>query len=228
MSAAIAGIVVALPAEYRTFVGAGALARIRLAGVGAGNAARAAEALVAEGARGLVSWGCAAGLDPAAAPGTLCLPRIVIEREEAFPADRGWHERVREALAQRLRATDAPLVAAAHVIATVAEKRQLGARHEAVAADMESAAIARVARAHGLPFLAVRAIVDPAGMAVPSAVAGGVDARGRVPLGPLLARVALRPREAAELVKLALCFRAALATLTAAARRMNGDLRLAA
>jgi hypothetical protein len=55
------------------------------------------------------------------------------------------------------------------VVSDPADKRKLHAFTRAVAVDMESHLVARLADAHGLAFAAVRVIIDPAHRTVPPA-----------------------------------------------------------
>ncbi len=54
-----------------------------------------------------------------------------------------------------------PIATVKQIVLTREEKRRLGAESGAMAVDMESAAIASVASARGVPFLAIRVILDP-------------------------------------------------------------------
>jgi adenosylhomocysteine nucleosidase len=54
------------------------------------------------------------------------------------------------------------LLCVSELVGKPADKKALGARHDAVAVDMESAAIARLCSKHEVPFGCVRAISDHA------------------------------------------------------------------
>jgi adenosylhomocysteine nucleosidase len=56
------------------------------------------------------------------------------------------------------------IVTVDHLVSDPAEKQLLGESHDAV--DMESAAVAEVCAARGVPFLAVRAVSDTVGTAL--------------------------------------------------------------
>jgi adenosylhomocysteine nucleosidase len=99
------------------------------------------------------------------------------------------------------------------VVGTRTEKASLQQQTGAVAVDMESGAIARRARAHNLPFLAVRAIADPAMMDFPGAVTRSLNPRGDVRILELLSHIARRPREIPDLIRLGQAFGAAVRTL---------------
>ncbi|MDL2337701.1 MAG: hypothetical protein QFE16_07665 [Pseudomonadota bacterium] len=236
MSGARSGFVVALPSEARTLcrraarVGecfaVGEHALVAVSGMGERHAEKAAQTLVDAGAHGLVSWGCAAGLSPELDPGALCLPQFVIATDgQLWPTDAAWRSCVVEALGQRV-VSSAMLVHAAQMLASVAAKRELAAHCGAAVADMESAAIARVAHRQGLPLLVVRSVVDPAGLTLPTFITEHVDDSGHVPMAPLLRGLLRQPRDLLTLLRLASGLRAALASLRAVAACTGGDLLL--
>ena len=82
------GVVTGLAAEAATLPGDDL--RIALSAAEPARAAHAADAMIAGGARLLLSYGFAAGLDPQLGPGTLLLPEAVVAHEgEVETPDRG-------------------------------------------------------------------------------------------------------------------------------------------
>ncbi len=79
---------------------------------------------------------------------------------------------------------------------------------------MESAAVAAIAAAHHLPFVALRVIIDAASDALPKSVIAASQG-GRLRIGKLLA--GLSPGEIAALVGLARRYRVAIGSLRAVA-----------
>ena len=69
-------------------------------------------------------------------------------------------------------------VVSSREIARAAKKRELASRFSADLVDMEGAAVAEVAEAHGLPFLAVKAVSDEMDFELPP-LQGFVDPEGR-------------------------------------------------
>ncbi len=230
------GIVAALPSESRSLcrqavrVGErraiGDHALLAVSGVGEWRAEHAAQALVDAGVGGLVSWGCAAGLSPELPVGALCLPDFVVAVEgHRWPTDSAWRRSVTEAVGARA-VFNGALAHASQVLASSAAKRELAAQADAVVADMESVAVARVAHRHGLPLLVVRSVVDPLGLTLPAVIADHIDESGRVPLSPLLRGLLRRPSDLLTLLKLASGFRASLASLRAVATCAGDNLLL--
>jgi adenosylhomocysteine nucleosidase len=205
-------------------------ASVLVSGAGPENARRAAERLLESGVGGLVSWGCAAALHPTLRPGSLLLPRRIVGSDgAAFHTDQDWRDRVGKALGDANIPFDGDdLADSRDIVATEEGKQHLALRTGAHAVDMESAAIARVALARSLPFLVIRAVADPAGMAVPSAVLRATGTDGRVDLLRLFAALVTRPGELPALIRLGLHFNAAIDTLRRAYRVVSPDLLLPA
>lgn len=236
MSVSRVGLVVALPSESRTWcrravrVGAqqaiGDQALLAVSGVGEQRAAQAAQWLVDAGVSGLVSWGCAAGLAPGLATGALCLPDAVVTPDgEHWTTDAAWRQLLSTALGERA-ASGGSLAHASQVVASSTAKRTLAAQTGGAVADMESAAIARVAHRHALPWLVVRSVVDPLEWSLPALVTDHLDDHGRVPLAPLLRGLLRRPADVWTLVQLARGFRASMASLRAVRAGAGDNLLL--
>ena len=190
-------------------------ARIACAAADAARARDGARRLLAEGARALVSFGIAGGLDPALRPGDLVLAEQIHSAEgETFACDPDLHARWEaEARAAGLRHSGGILLGSARPITSVAEKWDLHESSGAVAVDMESAAVARVAAGAGIPVLAVRAIADPAERTLPATAVGSIGPDGEPRLGSVLLGLCRRPWEIPALLQLRRDRDAALATL---------------
>ena len=160
------------------------------------GAEAAAHRLAAAGVGGLVSFGLAGGLDPALRPGAVVIPEIVLSDGCRFAAD--------PALSHRLGAFNAvTLLAAARAVADAAEKSRLWHATGAVAVDLESGAVARVAASLGLPFAVLRAVCDPAEATLPPAALAALDADGAIGLWRVLGSLARHPGQLPALLRLA-------------------------
>jgi adenosylhomocysteine nucleosidase len=200
----VTGVVAALPAEAR-WLRASAL-QVRVGGVGAEHARRAARALLADGAHALISWGTAAALSPDLALGTLVIADRVVSDSDSLAPDESWCARVFDAM--RVRAPTVAIVRGAiacptRVLRDAAAKAALARDTGAVAADMESAAIGSVAREAGAPWLVLRVISDTADMVVPPSVVSAIGADGALSMRRLLAGLAKRPSDVAAFPALA-------------------------
>ena len=175
------------------------------AGADSARAAREAAALVAAGAQALLSFGLAAGLDPTARPGAvLCPDRVLFADGESLATDRAWRSAViAAAAAAGIAVAQGGIAATDRVLATPAEKRALGARTGALAADMESGATARAAAGAGLPHLVLRSVADPAERALPGWMRSTVRADGRIAGLGLAAALVRRPWDVPALARIA-------------------------
>lgn len=235
----ITGIVVALPEEIVTltakridkghcvFIGDKIL--VACAGMGPKNAAAAAGLLVSKGASRLISWGCAAALEPSLQAGDLTLADRLLDAEnEEIKVNPDWLNHTRAVFTEvfpgrgKQAVLHTGLLTESDTIVTSGKaKQQLHSFTGALALDMESSAVAKVAQKHGLPFLAIRAIADPAGMGLPEAVVYATDADGEVAIGRLLGYLLRHPAQLPSLVKLGLYFNKAKQTLKQAASRLE-------
>ena len=182
-----------------------------------------AERLLADGADGLVSFGIAGGLDPGLSPGDLVLPeRIVAPDGEAIACDSAMRSRWQRAAAAAGQShAGGSLVGSDQAVVGVADKRRLYRSSGAVAVDMESLAVARVAGEAGVPFAAVRAVSDPAGRPLPRLVLGSIAPDGTPRLGRLARRACLAPWEVPALFRLRRDTDRALASLARISRQYS-------
>lgn len=161
---------------------------------------RAKEWLRAFPVRALVGAGIAGGLSAGLREGEVIAAREV-------RAEHGGSWRADSALLDRASgAADRTgvLLCGARPCFTAAEKAAVLTRHAGVgiaAADLESSGWARAAEAAGVPFVAIRAVLDPAGEDLPSAVAGAWSRNGLDRWG-VVAGALVRPREIPALLRL--------------------------
>ena len=218
------GVIAALPGEARslrksTAHWGGRGPEVVLSGIGPRAAGAAAESLVWAGAAGLVSFGYAGALKPALRSGTLILPDEIVDAGgRRYGTDSAWLSALAAAIAPDVPVVTGPLLSVDHMLASAEDKRAAHDATGAVAVDMESAAIGAVAGRHGLPFIAVRAVLDEAAHTVPSAILAAVDESGSVGLGRLVLALLARRREIATLIPLARAARASNQTLLAVCR----------
>lgn len=176
---------------------------------------------LAQGAGALLSFGVAAGLEPGRAAGSLVIPHEIIGAEGRYATDAPWSGRLRSTLrtcdAGPLAGVDAPLVRAA-------DKVQLHCATGAVAADMESHLVARLAVRAGRPFAALRVISDPAESDLPAAAVVGMKPDGSVNLSGVLASLLRNPRQLPDLARLATEMRTAMRVLRRCRQALGPDL----
>ena len=186
----------------------------KISGVGSGAAQLAAELLAKKGARSLLSWGCAGGLHAGLSPGNLIIPKKVLSVDRAsFPVDSAWHHRLCTRLGGYFDFHTGPMIQTPTALSAPADKIAAYKRTGAIAVDMESGAVAEVAKQKALPFLAIRAIVDPVSMTVPASALAAADEAGRVCPLQILKGLLSNPGEFFSLVQLIRNFRSVKSSL---------------
>jgi adenosylhomocysteine nucleosidase len=171
---------------------------------GAGHqAARHATEAILDGHRPqwIISAGFAGGLRPEVARHDLVMADCLI--------DAAGHRLVvdlkvdPQSLAQTPGVHVGPLVTVDRVVRLPEEKRALGDRHEALAVDMESYAVAEVCREHEVRFLAIRIISDAVDDELPRDIEALLAQKTRVAkLGAVVGAVWRRPSSVKDLWKL--------------------------
>ena len=158
----------------------------------------AIDAAIAPDTRGIISIGIAGALAPELEAGDIVIAERVVTACEAFETDAKWTAR----LAARLPGAIIGAILGRNTIADDAEvKALLHGSSRAVAVDMESHLAAQAARAHGLPFAALRVISDRADQSLPPAVRVAMRPDGSIALGRVLWSVAKRPGQVPALIR---------------------------
>lgn len=191
---------------------------VHVSGMREEAAGRAANALADAGVAALLSFGTSGGLDPALAPGALVAPRKVLNMDrEAFDTDAEWRGRLL-ARCGDIAISEGDLLTTRGVLLNPGIKYMARTQSGAAAVDLESAAVAAVAKARGLPFLALRAIIDDAETSLPDEIISSTDAYGRPRLGAMAAALLKAPYSLTELPRLARDFATASEALRAASQ----------
>ena len=227
----ITGIIVALPDEVSSltskkitkgdclFINDNTL--IAYSGAGPENAAKASQLLIDKGAERLISWGCAAALKANLHPGDLVIPQTLLtERHEELTIASPWFNDVLDQLPS-LNPFTGSLIESSFIVAESEEKKVIYKQTRAIALDMESIAVARIAIQNNLPVLAIRCIADPVTMNLPKAVSYALNTQGDVVLAKLLWFLLTHPNELPGLIKLGLHFNAAKNKLKLVARHLD-------
>ena len=195
------------------------------AGMGAHNASQAAQALIAADVDALVSWGVAGALDPALASGDTVLPVQVRDSEQnIYTVDHAWHAALKSRLGQQRLFADGTILSVQDVQHDVGSKSNLHQATQALAVDMESAAVARVALNANKPFVVVRTIFDSASMRIPASSTNATDQYGQVSIPKLITGVIRMPAEVLQYPQMVGSFAKAKKSLLRVAELCGHDL----
>jgi len=149
-------------------------------GIGMDAARRAAEAVIALYRPPLVlSVGFAGALDASLHVGDILTPAVVIDARDGSRVEIEGRNR---------QGTLVSFMA----VAGIDQKANLALAYGAHAVDMEASAVAAAARAHGIPFSAIKVISDEYNFEMP-ATARFIDPQGRFKTASFAMFVALRP-----------------------------------
>jgi adenosylhomocysteine nucleosidase len=211
MERAKIGFITGLTAEARWLRNAGFM--IKVGGGTPYGAEQAAEALVAEGAQGLISFGLAGGLKPGLVAGSIVVPTAVLEGNRVYPAD--------YALMSFLGgSTGAPIYAGQKIAATPHDKQLIFRRSRPDAIDLESGGVARVAQARGLPFAVLRAVADPWDTELPPVAMIALSDDGRMNFAAIARSVLRHPGQIKGLIALGQAAKAARAALVSRLQKL--------
>lgn len=164
-------------------------------GMGFARARRATQALVdGHAPRWLLSCGFAGALRPDIPIGSIVVADSIVDQHEQnlqidlhMPADPA-----RGLFVGRLLTAD-------ELVRTVALKKQLAEQYAALAVDLESLAVAQVARENKTRFLAVRVISDDLSADLPPEILSVVGATGSVRFGAAIGALWKRPSAAKDM-----------------------------
>ena len=167
-----------------------------------------------------MSWGFAGGLtSELGSGGVLLASRVMDGSGRQLRGDDAWRKRLADSVPPGLNVhRDGLLLASDTVLLRPADKALAAAESGAQAVDMESFVLATAADEHGLPWVAVRIILDTVADPLPRGVQHCVDAGGALRLRGVL-RLLAQPGQWPALAAAARCSRLArpsLAVLAAA------------
>lgn len=209
-----AGCVVSSRIPFNEQVSVNETVALWLSGMGEQAARAAAEGLHKGGATALVSFGVAGALDPRLKPGDLILPDSIHHAGKVWPVTTEWRDRLQSLLPMHDRIVVGTLASSQVPLTSEKEKQDLAQATGACAVDMESGAIAEVAANAGIPFIVVRAIIDPVHFSPPAALLGAVYPDGGVNPVRLMTLILKRSVYISTLMHMGAGMRAARKTLS--------------
>jgi hopanoid-associated phosphorylase len=149
-------------------------------------------------ASGIISIGIAGGLAPGLPVGQWVVADAVLVDGESLSTDPAWTSRLAARLPEAARGV---LLGVNAMVAEATQKASLHSTTGAVAADMESHIVARVARRHRLSFAAARVISDAAHHDLPPAVLVGMKSDGGMDLPAVLRSLLANPGQLPALIR---------------------------
>jgi len=152
----------------------------------------------ADRASGIISIGIAGALAPGLQVGQWVVADAVLVDGEPMPIDRAWTSRLAARLPEAARGL---LLGANAMVADATQKASLHSTTGALAVDMESHIVARVARRHRLPFAAARVVSDAAHRSLPPAVRVGMKSDGGMDLSAVLRSLLAEPSQLPALLR---------------------------
>ena len=166
---------------------------------------------LADGVRGLISFGIAGGLRPGLKPGAIIIGTSVIHSSgRTYQPDKRWSDRMFEFLPN---AESGPVAGSGTIIADRDEKHAIYLTSGAFSADMESHIVAQVASEYGLPFAVLRVVADPATLSLPPAAVNGLNPDGSPNIPAVLKSLATQPGQLWDILRIAGATRSAMKSL---------------
>ena len=156
------------------------------------------ESAVKAGGSGIISIGIAGALAAGLPVGQWVVADAVLDDGESLPTDPAWTSRLAARLPEAARGV---LLGVNAMVADATQKASLHSTTGAVAVDMESHIVARVARRHRLPFAAARVISDAAHHNLPPAVLVGMKSDGGMDLPAVLRSLLANPGQLPALIR---------------------------
>ena len=156
---------------------------------------------IAGDCRGLVSFGVAGGLEPKLHAGTCVVGSVITSGTTRFMTDWNWSRNLLQAIPS---AVYGAIVGISAPIAQTEAKRALHVSTGALAVDMESHVVARVAAARALPMAAVRVITDSASRELRPVALAAMRANGTIDVAAVIRSMMKDPSELPMLLRTAL------------------------
>lgn len=167
-------------------------------GMGYARARRATEALIeGHSPSWLLSCGFAGALLPQMKVGQIVMANEIVDMHgQQFSIDLKAETNESQGLYV------GRVLTADEIVRTIAEKQELHEKHQAIAVDMESLAVAQVARERRVRFMGVRAISDDMSADLPSEVLSVMGGSGAVRVGAVIGALWKRPSSMKDMLKL--------------------------
>ncbi|MBO6091387.1 MAG: hypothetical protein J6P00_04135 [Acetobacter sp.] len=194
------GILVGIKAEAQLIRKIFPYATIAISGATKEGARRESIRLATCGSNCLLSFGLAAGLNPALSTGSIIIPDKVVTRD-----GNSWtcHPALRHVLGHNPREVySGSLLHSDDIIFNASHKIALFSSSQCQALDMESGFLAQAAHDSGLPFAVLRVICDPATRSLPPVIQFVLSPEGGLKIGTLFTSLLRNPSQIQGLTRL--------------------------
>lgn len=173
-----------------------------VSGVGTKNATNAVNELAPKVSH-IISWGSAAGLSKILKPGDLILPDLILDENGAeYVTDSKFNDRMIKLFPKELSFHVGAICESINILKEVEEKREFAKKYHAIACDMESATIAKLATLKGISFSALRVISDDYNTNIPKSVYLSINKDGDFSMGKFLFQLLANPKEIIQVIRL--------------------------
>lgn len=205
------GIVIAMPNEAKCFrkgklplqevIQINERTNIYICGIGKEFASDGTKELIFSGVTHLLSWGFAGGLNKAFNSGDIILASSVHNGETDIHISSDWlSEQIPKEISNDWK--QGRLLSNMHMLSSPEEKQLWQKKTDSSVVDMESYAVKELALENGLPFAAIRFVIDTANMSLPKVVIEHTDNFGKPNIFKLIAACVSKPKTIKELIQL--------------------------
>ena len=195
-----------------------------LSGIGYESAYSASKLLLGLNIDALISWGVAGAIDSSLTSGDLIISKSIINNDKNYKATDNWIKRISDSCKdEAYKIVDGDIASSKEMCASVADKKLLFKKTSALAVDMESAAIAELAKNNNIDFIALRTIADTAETNIPEAVIKHTDNLGKPKLNLFILSCILKPAQIREIFILAKSYQKSLKTLRKLGSKLKDD-----
>jgi len=172
-------------------------------------------------AHGIISIGIGGALAPGLPVGQWVVADAVVVDGERLPTDPAWTSRLAARLPEAARGL---LLGANAMVMEATQKAALYRTTSAIAVDMESHIVARIARRHHLPYAAVRVVSDAAHHDLPPAARVGLKLDGTMDLPAVLRSLLANPGQLPAMIRTGLEAERGFRSLLRGHRRLGARL----
>ena len=178
-----------------------------VSGIGIKNVTIAVD-LIAPKVSHLISWGTAGGLTSNLKAGDLLIPDVVSDKNKiCYSTDSKFNKILVESLPSGISFSSELISESTTILNDINEKEAFRRQNNAVACDMESASIARLASEKGIPFNALRVVTDDYSTRIPKSVSLSISKDGDFSKTKFLFHTIKHPKEIVQVIHLAINFR---------------------